>query len=294
MSVVYCQLLAYRGNSKLTVKKYSQQDVYLVKCSTPADGKTVAITGPGISVGQLLAGQVFVYCESIEAVPEAGSSTVFFVTVSWGTPKSNRKHAPNPLSVPPNVTFGGSAVREQVYFDIKGKAIANSAGVLYDPGLQRIFFDESISVEVNQASVDTALLATYRGAINSDTITMNLPDGTQRVFDPFTMRLAEAQTEWTYQNGVGFWKSKYDLAVRSRNSGGTPINWNPQVVDRGTEHINAAGNLVHNVSASGSRIQTPQLLNGSGALLPNPTTANAVLLTFDIDSQLPFASILTF
>lgn len=292
--MIYCELLSYKGNSKLTVEKYTQQDVYLVKCSSPADGKTVAIGGPGIAVGQLLNGQSFVYCESIEAVPDAGSSTVFFVTVNWTTPKSNRKHEPNPLSVPPNITFGGVAIREQVYFDINGKAICNSAGVFYDPSLTRIFFDESIMIQVNQASVNTGLLATYRGAINSDTIVMNLPDGSVRDFTPFTMRLAAAQTEWTYQNGVGFWKSEYHLQIRNRSSGSTTINWNPQVVDRGTEHLNDAGQLVHNVSASGSRIQTPQLLDGTGHLLANPTTAAAKLLTFDIDNQLPFASILTF
>lgn len=294
MAVNYCKLLGFQGSIDASVKAYKQTDVYQVRCDTPTDGKAVAVTGPGIAIGDLLAGQVFVFCERIQCEAEAGSSTVFTVKVHYSTPKNNQKLKANPLLRPPNVIFSGVAVREQVYYDINGNGIINSAGVHYDPSLERIFFDESIVIRVNQATVNTETLAQYRGAINSDTIDMTLPDGSTRTFVPFSMRLADAETEWSYENGVGFWKSVYKLDCRYRVSGGNTINWNPTVADRGTGHLDAAGVYVNNVDKHGRVVSAPQLLDGHGHLLANPSATNAVLQTYDVDPQLPFATILTF
>ena len=286
--------------SQLTFMQRSAQDMQHVKetlyfqvvCSALTDGAPAARQAAGVpQPGTVLNWSTYCFVHQVTAQPMEQSSLVFLVEVVAQTPKNNQKKNANPLNRPTNITFDGVAVREQVQEDINNNPIVNSAGAPYDPSLERIYYDESITIDVNLASVDTATYSTYRGAINSDTITMTLPDGSTRIFDPFTLRCAKVSAEMTYENGVQFWKCRFELLCRDRTLGTQTIDWNPLVIDRGFEHL-INGVPAPNKGPDGQRLQSAQLLDGNGNLLKPP--AAPVLLTFNVDPQLPFATILTF
>ncbi len=292
MSVKSVSLLTFMQRSMQDMHIIKETQYYQVVCTAMTDGAPAARQATGIpQPGTVLNWSTLCYVHQVTAQPIQESSLVFLVEVVSQTPKNNQKKNANPLQRPPNVNFDGVAIREQIHQDINNKAIVNSANCPYDPSLERIYYDESITIDVNLASVNTALYSTYRGAINSDSVTMTLPDGSTRTFSPFTLRCAKISADLTYENGVQFWKCRFELVCRNRTIGKQSITWNPMVVDQGFEHL-VNGVPAPNKGLDGQRLQSPQLLDGSGNLLKSP--ASQVLLTFNVDPQLAFMTILTF
>lgn len=278
--------VSYKGKSHEDFRVIEETINYLVLCSNNADGPATARQAAGIPViGQVVNGETNCVCISVTAEPVEESSVLFNVTAVFCTPRNNQFQVANPLDRPGRVTLGGVARRVKVHqtSDAPAQSICNSAGEPFE-GVDLIQYDEMICYWKNHATIDTGLMATYRGAVNSDTITMTLDDASARQFNPGVLMCKNIAMEWRFEIGIGYWQVRIDMEGRT-------AGWNPQIVDMGFTHL-YSGKQVTNRDQWNHPLSRPQLLDGSGNLLAKGGTP-VLMGPFKVQPQLPFATILT-
>ena len=275
-----------------TVKGVKDVLYYQVTTQGEIYPASAARLAPGIpAIGSILNPATGAYVADITARSQDGSTTVFLVEVSVETPPDNQRSTTDPLLRPADVQFTGTAYRERVDHtsDSPPKGITNSAGDLFDPAPEVVRYDEAVRVRKNLASVDTALYASYRGAVNTDSVTMTLPDGNLRTWAAGQLMVEQISANWTQQNGTWFWECTFELHSRLTGTG-----WNPEFLDQGWNKKGTGGcSPVPITAPNGAPLTQAQLLDGNGDVLP--CGQNAVLMgPFNVQPQLPLMDILTF
>ena len=174
----------------------------------------------------------------------------------------------NPLNDPADIQWDGDNFEEVAVFDRNGQACLNSAG---DP-LQDLFRERSrrIVTVIKNVSAVPSWIITNEDAVNSSSFTVDgfsVPTGKAKLSAP---RLGR----WESRNGYTF---RQMTMVFKLNKDG----WASQPLDAGFRYKNGTRRDII-TNSDGTLPSTPVALNGSGAVLANPSPTNAVFLSFNL------------
>jgi len=180
----------------------------------------------------------------------------------------------NPLSDPADIQWSGDNFEEIAVVDVSGNACLNSAG---DP-LQDLFRERSrrvVTVIKNVAAVPDWII-TAEDAVNSSDF----------VIDGFTVPATKAKLSapqlgrWETRNNVRF--RQMTMTIKLNKDG-----WQSRPLDAGYRTVYGNGRrLITN--DDGTLPTNPVPLDGTGAVLDNPTPATAVYRAFDLYPLLNF------
>lgn len=221
----------------------------------------------------------WLYVKSRRAKPEDKSKLVWVTSHMYASlGVGSLGYAPNPLSQPAKITWTMESTQENAYFDNEDNSILNSAGDYYIDGVPVDSARWVANVTKNLA-ITPFWLNDYRDAINSDTFYL---DGVG-IF-PFAAKLSGVSIgEWLIMNDI--WYRQVQMTIKIKNS------WRFFVQDAGLRRIVATGEGDRRekcLNEDGSAVDSPVLLDGSGAQLVDPTFSNAVYNQHNIYPELPF------
>lgn len=189
----------------------------------------------------------------------------------------------DPLDMSPVIRWESGLYTRAIHRDKDGDAITNSAGDFFDPPSMAEFPIAQVTVTKNLTAVPSAIL-TIIGAVNTDAFTIDgvsVGIGNARVS-------AVSISELRIEQGTSF--RQVTLGIELRNGG-----WKLARLDEGLR-INDSGVLkdivVEDEDGNEERASAPVPLDGSGAVLSNPTPATAVFREFDIHDDLEFGTAL--
>lgn len=133
----------------------------------------------------------------------------------------------NPFGQLPEITMDDEPHEADVYVDVNGDAITNSAGDPYIPTVKRDEPDELISISRNLPIFDFQLRRAYRRAVNSDVVLLNPPSSIGTVYSAGLCKIKSfnGSIEKT-KDDVIYWKARLVLAVRESG-------WNAKPLDQG-------------------------------------------------------------
>lgn len=182
-----------------------------------------------------------------------------------------QEQTPNPVDRPAKIKWKSQAYRKAVVRDYSGLAIVNSAGDYFDPPPEIDSSHWVATIEKNVTGVPTSII-TYTDAINSNGFTIQGITVAPKVAKIIDIEISELQTEGDYE----YYTFTYGLEFR-------PELWRLKVLDQGFRYKSGSNrkNIVTDDTPP-RPITSPKLLDGSGAVLSNPTTSNAVFLTYDV------------
>lgn len=174
----------------------------------------------------------------------------------------------NPLFQPAAISWDGENFEEVAIFDRDNKAILNSAG---DP-FENLFRERTrriISIVKNVSAVPDWII-TSEDAVNSAAFLVDgfaVPSGKAKLGAP---RLGQ----WQLRNGTRF--REMSMMMKLNKDG-----WTSQPLDAGFRYKDSTSRKII-VSDDGTLPTTPVCLNGSGAVLANPSPTNAVFGSFNV------------
>jgi len=192
---------------------------------------------------------------------------------------SERELSETPTSDPVFITWNSEQFQRPAIVDQTGNAIVNSAGDPFDPPYMMDDSRRVVTVTKNLTTVPTWIL-TYQDAVNSDTFTV---DGVSIAAGKAKMQavtVSEVQT----RNGVAFRTVVFSIHLEKNG-------WLLEPLDAGFRE-NIAG-VISNIRNDGDDElpAAPVPLNGSGAVLSNPTPATAVYGSFTVYETKAFSSL---
>lgn len=198
------------------------------------------------------------------------------VTAEYTT---DRELAENPTEDPAIITWNSEQFQRPAVFSYDGDAICNSAGDPFDPPNMMDDSRRVVTITKNLAVVPTWIL-TYQDAVNSDEVTI---DGVTVAAGKAKMQavsVGEAQT----RNGFGFRTVTFTIHLQKDG-------WLLEPLDAGFREKNSS--VMNNILNSGDfeAPSSPVPLDGSGAVLDNPTAATSVFLSFTVYETKAFASL---
>lgn len=177
----------------------------------------------------------------------------------------------DPLSRPPKITWGFNKYQKPALTDINGAPLLNSAGAWFQP-LPEI--DDSrpvLTIQRNEATLNTQNLINYQDAVNSDDI-WGFGVGTSKIS-------IGAVSMW--ENNLVYWDVTYTIEFRRDG-------WGLSIVDAGFYELDANNKPKAILDASGNVPGEPVLLNGAGKRrLPADPNAYYVK-TFTVYKQLAY------
>ncbi|HUU97755.1 MAG TPA: hypothetical protein VM487_18625 [Phycisphaerae bacterium] len=179
----------------------------------------------------------------------------------------------NPLNDPVSISWGHKFITEVVAMDVDGAPIDNSAGEPFDPPLEQEVAVLTLRVRRNESTFNPALAHAYTNTVNSDNATIAGLSISAR-----QGKVANISGESDERNGVDYFAVTYELEFREGR-------WDRDVLDVGFHYL-SAGEPVTFKDDEKATMQTPQLLNGSGAASGTP-----VYLTFQTYQQSVFANL---
>lgn len=145
------------------------------------------------------------------------------------------------------ISFGGIKFTEKAHKDNFGNAIINSAGISFDPGIQRTYQDERFDLSYKTTTPPD--LRPYRSMVNSVAITFNIA-GISRTYQPrqllfddgtmsTTVTLGDGTTNVTPSTAV--WDIKLSFASRTVGAAGGVDGYVDRILDEGYEQLPSAG-----------------------------------------------------
>lgn len=192
---------------------------------------------------------------------------------------SERQYNEDPTADPAAISWDSEQFQKPAVFDKDGNAIVNSAGDPFDPPNMMDDSRRIVTVTKNLATVPSWIL-TYQDAVNSDNFTV---DGV-----PVTAGQAKMQRvsvgEVQSRNGISFRPVVFEIHLQRDG-------WLLEPLDAGFRE--KAGSLRINILNDGDLEPptAPTPLDGSGAVLTNPTAATCVFLSFSVYDTAAFSSL---
>jgi hypothetical protein len=184
-------------------------------------------------------------------------------------------------------------------------AVVNSAGVVFDPGIESEVDIKVVRITKNVESYDAFEMGQYQGAVNTDQVIIDkIAYNFKDKWGPQTARIKLVSGVFQIANLVPYWKQTVEVHV-------SPLGWRRFLVDRGLERRQMPGD-VREVRADGTPVEvspsdnengepfqkrivdvdgypitTPVLLDGEGS--PLQPDQNAVYLEYQVYFERPFA-----
>ena len=252
------------GTAELGVRKYTRQ--FGLHASAGEGVYTVGSNASLPKIGSVHYDDAAARCRSLQISRASGKDKHNWIaTANYDTQVA---YEINPLNDPADIQWDGDNFEEVAVFDRNGQACLNSAG---DP-LQDLFRERSrriVTVIKNVATVPSWII-TNEDAVNSSSFTVDgfsVPTGKAKLSAP---RLGR----WESRNGYTF---RQMTMVFKLNKDG----WASQPLDAGFRYKNGTRRDII-TNSDGTLPSTPVALNGSGAVLANPSPANAVFLSFNL------------
>lgn len=174
----------------------------------------------------------------------------------------------NPLVQPAQISWDGENFEEVAIFDRDNKAVLNSAGDPFE-GLFRERTRRIISIVKNVAAVPDWII-TSEDAVNSLAF----------VVDGFTVPIGKAKLSaprlgpWEFRNNTRF--RQMTMTIKLNKDG-----WTAQPLDAGFRYKSGTDRKII-TNTDGTLPTSPVCLNGSGAVLANPSPVNAVFGAFNL------------
>lgn len=252
------------GTNDLGVRKYTRS--FQLRADG-GEGSYIVGSNPSLpKVGSVHYEDGAAWCRSLRVARQTGKDRFnWIVTASYD---SSFELAENPLFQPAAISWDGENFEEVAIFDRDGKAILNSAG---DP-FENLFRERTrriVSVVKNVASVPDWII-TSEDAVNSVAFLVDgfaVPAGKAKLGAP---RLGQ----WQIRNNTRF--REMSMTMKLNKDG-----WTSQPLDAGFRYKDSTSRKII-VSDDGTLPTTPVCLNGSGAVLANPSPTNAVFGAFNI------------
>jgi hypothetical protein len=186
----------------------------------------------------------------------------------------------------------------------KERAITNSAGMAYDPPLERENSIQVIRIARNYKEWPGPDFLGKRNTVNNDSFTIAIPEfGYRREVRPYYAKFIDFTEENQIENGKKFWRGTTEVQIH-------PRTWRRQILDQGTyrSQNSATGDLTDggtSISASdevagyvpfvavkgpdGLPITHPVPFDGKGQ--PLAAGKPHVFLVYSIEDEVPFAGI---
>jgi hypothetical protein len=206
----------------------------------------------------------------------------------------------NPLSDPAETEWSTESYQTEVFVDIDGNAIVNSAGDPFDPTLEK---DDSRWSSVTRKNVVVTVpdwFFAYQDSVNSDSYTMDGVTITAGWAKVSAIHLSKVQE----RNAIQYRVLTVTIHYRGENealgsasgslgsgSGGDEIEpWHLNILDAGFRELQS-GELANITDKNGDAITAPAPLDGSGVALDPPTPATAIFRQFQVYHEKAFARI---
>ncbi len=206
------------------------------------------------------------WCRSLRVARATGKDRFnWVVTASYD---SSFELTENPLFQPAAISWDGENFEEVAIFDRDGKAILNSAG---DP-FENLFRERTrriVSIVKNVSAVPDWIINS-EDAVNSAAFLVDgfsVPAGKAKLGAP---RLGQ----WQLRNNTRF--REMSMTMKLNKDG-----WTSQPLDAGFRYKDSTSRKII-VNDDGTLPTTPVCLNGSGAVLANPSPTNAVFGAFNV------------
>jgi hypothetical protein len=247
--------------------------------SASAKGVTVPVVGALYTIG----GQYGFLC--VRRLPKRTTQSPFAFEIQC---EFQRKFKQQPQDTPQkwatDINISGVKFTQTTYVDKDGKPVQNSAGQAYDPGAERTFYDEAISISYNTLKEESAALALLRGKVNSGNCSFNVK-GCQRSFTARQLLLDDATISTSYVASDST-SPVYKVAMNFVARQDTFIN---HILDQGYFSLDAGtGKLVACKDLYGDHLSAPIRLDGSGNVLA--PGANPVYKDYKIEGEVDFTS----
>jgi hypothetical protein len=200
----------------------------------------------------------------------------------------------NPTSDAAVITWNTDTSQANFDRDSNGKLYLNSAGDLFATNIKDDLSTWTIEIVKNCTSVPW-WIGTYRDAVNEDTVTI---DGV--TFSPGQLKIKSIKIgKWEMRNQVWYREVQFQIKVKDAPPPGvkhgdfTNIagnDWRHYLVDQGMKQKDPDDDTLRIpcVDGTGKTAKTPQLLDGQGVQLENPTPNNTKYLCVNIRNPKPF------
>ncbi|MEM9752564.1 MAG: hypothetical protein AAF916_04185 [Planctomycetota bacterium] len=210
-------------------------------------------------------GRTDLYCDDVDAqwvtvtTGDASAGQMFRATCIFKTKAPN--FYKNPLDRA-EVFWGGSSRTEEVFVDVDGNTMTNSAGEVLDPLPTRTTGANTLTIINRQATNPGGTIDSFKHSVNSS-IWYSSAAGTAKIGQPSSRPGQEA--------GVEFWEINWPIELN-------PDGHNPLVPDVGYNQL-VGGKLERILLEDGTEPPQPSLLDGAGAVLTSgsPVTARSKL-----------------
>ena len=252
------------ATNELGVRKYTRQ--FLME-ATAGEGPYVVGSHASLpKIGSLHYEDPYAWCRSL-TVSRLGSTDKinYVVTANYD---SSFELTENPLLQPAQISWDGENFEEVAIFDRDGDAVLNSAGDPFE-GLFRERTRRIITIVKNVAAVPDWII-TSEDAVNSLAF----------VVDGFSVPIGKAKLSapklgsWEFRNATRFRQMTMQMKL---NKDG----WAAQPLDAGfRKKVGNDRQIITN--DDGTLPTSPVCLNGSGAVLANPSPTNAVFGSFNL------------
>jgi len=228
----------------------------------------------------------------------------------------------NPLEQPMEIEWLHNITNELVDREATGKAITNSANESFDPPITKEVYDLVLRLKRNEELFNPINAVKYTGAINNDNFVCPADySGTTVQYPPGVVKCTllkgiPKRAATLYYHEVHY-EFQFRLGEIEETEPGTwevlGLGWKKRILDQGFRTLKKedgewTGEYEPILDAEGNPVREPQLLDGKGEQLKEPTEDGdgidadgtpgqfnrfkGVFLTFDVNKKLPFSDLM--
>ena len=252
------------GSNTLGVRSYSR--AFRLSTSTQSEG--VYSVGSHSSlpyIGSVYPDDSSAWCRSLE-VNNSDPWKGWTVTATYSSEQELKE---NPTEDPAKITVSTEQYQKVAETTVDGYGIVNSAGDIFDPPHMMDDSRRVITVTKNMLTAPLWILD-YADVVNSDAFTVlgvTFEIGVAKV-----QRISISGTQ--VRGAYNFISVQFDIHLRRDG-------WLLEPLDVGFRYLDGAYRKAI-TSDDGTPITTPVMLDGSGLVLTNPTSASAIYGSFKI------------
>lgn len=196
------------------------------------------------------------------------------VTVNYSGEYDPGQFPEDPTLWAVQVHWSGSQFQETADRDGDGSPILNSAGVPFNPGLQKDDSRPLLTLVRNERTFDEKLAARFRDKTNLDDFWG---------YSPRCAKCKPIQASRTLDKKIGwYWVVTYQFEFNEDK-------WTRKVLDAGTMQLNADGDKLIPITRNSALVSEPVPLDGSGR--PLDVGGEPVYLEFDVEEGVNFSDL---
>ncbi len=259
---------------------------YLVSVSAITDTASVAEAGVAYAFGADHPTDAALSVTASRTSRKQDEPLVWEVQVTFGTTADDTGATPPPDAEGEiwgvRISFSGVAVNETVNADRDDFPILNSALQFFDPGPEKTYYYEQMTVscrctETGMADVFAAI-QTARGKVNAADVTLTV-NGLSRVFEAEKIKLVTADYNTTTEGALTYWEINYTFVYRDKG-------WTLHLLNHGM--YKRVGGVLENIKDKyGNDVSAPVLLTADGTA----ESETATFMDYDIEETADFTGL---